>query len=709
MRYGATPKEWDHFDLNLKLTQDLLPVVSNPNATISERSKIRKIGKTPSIYNRGGNVAGIKDWTMIKATDKEINQWRSIPDYGMCLQTREVRALDIDVDSQLAIDIRDHALEFLFDIINDKAPVRARQNSKKCLVAFKVQGDLAKRILPVEGGIVEFLATGQQFVAAGCHDSGARYEWNKGKLPESIPEIPLEEFEKLWTQLVEKFGVGEVVHSNSIRQRKDDLGIYDPFLETLEVLDWGKDGQAFITCPFEYQHTSDTGISATAYFPRGTRGYEQGHFVCKHAHCAGRNDGEFIEALGLYEKEIEYMPPIVQMPRLKRNKVGEILPTVDNVQTVLLMPEIIGEEIRFDTFRDEIMVAPRNSEGQWRVFEDDDYTRLRVELERLNFKTVGRELIRDVVHRVAKMKKFDSAIDWLNSLKWDGVPRVKNFFKDYFEAEDSDYGRAVSRYLWTGLAGRVLKPGIKADMVPVLIGKQGVGKSWGVSEIAVSPDHFNVISLAEKDTDLIRRMRGKLVLEISELRGLHSRDMESNKEFITRTHESWVPKYQEFANNYARRCLFLATTNQEEFLGDSTGNRRWLPIRIGTVQVQNIIKDRLQLWAEARVMFEMIGVDWQEAQELGKDVHDNHRLTDTWQEVVSRWYFAKDEIDGTIPAEKEFILIEDVVRFALGMDIRNVKRGDEMRLAAILRELGLKAKRLRKDNKQIRVWMKHSI
>lgn len=107
---------------------------------------------------------------------------------------------------------------------------------------------------------------------------------------------------------------------------------------------------------------------------------------------------------------------------------------------------------------------------------------------------------------------------------------------------------------------------------------------------ALSPDpaFFTEISFAEKDDDLARKMRGRLVAEIGELRGLNTKELESIKAFVTRTHENWIPKYREFATQFPRRLVFVGTTNEDEFLADKTGNRRWLPVEVSKVDVKAI-------------------------------------------------------------------------------------------------------------------------
>ena len=143
------------------------------------------------------------------------------------------------------------------------------------------------------------------------------------------------------------------------------------------------------------------------------------------------------------------------------------------------------------------------------------------------------------------------------------------------------------------VGGRVLEPGIKADMVPILVGPQGCGKSSGVEALSPDPAFFTEISFAEKDDDLARKMRGRLVAEIGELRGLNTKELESIKAFVTRTHENWIPKYREFATQFPRRPVFVGTTNEDEFLADKTGNRRWLPVEVSKVDVKAIKRDLL--------------------------------------------------------------------------------------------------------------------
>lgn len=722
-RYGATPEDWMHFDLVLGLTEDLLPVVSNPIAKISAKSSLKTLGKTPSLYNKTGGAVGISAWTEEQSTSAEVDSWSKVPDYGVCVQTRRVRALDIDVnDSNLADKIE----IFIYGQAG-VLPKRYRVNSGKRLFAFIVDGDLSKRILPVEGGMIEFLASGQQFIASGQHVSGARYEW-AGGLPLELPMLSMEEFETLWDALVKGFATGEVRSTREAKAKGDSnallaegglavgAGMIDDILPYLKILSTGKNGAAYIKCPFENEHTSDSGETQCAYFPKGTRGYGSGHFHCLHAHCVGRDDVEFIEALGVVAAGFD----VVETPKLNgsitltsnapqglhRNKVGAITATLSNLEIALNHPGYIGEYIKFDEFKDEIMFTPINEPSGWRQLIDTDYTRLRILLENKGFLPIGRDMIRDIVHRVAKENKFDSAIEWLSGLKWDGRERVKTFLEGYMAADGESYNRAVSEYIWAALAGRVLSPGCKADAAPIFIGEQYIGKSHAVASMVPDQKFFTEIRFDENEDNLSRKMRGKLIAEFAELRGLHSREMEGVKAFISRQYEEWVPKYMEFSTTFPRRLLFIGTSNKDEIFADETGNRRWFPVKVKKADITRLENDREMLWAEGAKMFKENGIQnyYENANYLATGIRDEFMISDVWERDINEWLDKKD-IDGVTPRSCEFLQIADIMKDVFGINSKDMKKFDELRIGKILRKFGYEKHVRRINGQNTKVWI----
>ncbi|MEQ5136694.1 MULTISPECIES: VapE domain-containing protein [Providencia] len=393
----------------------------------------------------------------------------------------------------------------------------------------------------------------------------------------------------------------------------------------------------------------------------------------------------------------------LSQPLFKRDKYGQIEATIDNASKAVMHPDFIDIEIRFDAFRDQIMFSPIGS-NEWKSFSDADYSRLRIVMEKRGFKAVGRELVRDVVLLAAEENQYDSAIEWLTSLEWDGAKRVDRFCHTHFGTEDSAYTRAVSLYMWTAMAGRVLAPGIKADMVPILVGAQGCGKSSGVAALSPDPASFVEISFAEKDDDLARKMRGRIVVEIGELRGLSTKDLESIKAFVTRTHENWIPKFKEFATQFPRRSLIIGTTNEDEFLADRTGNRRWLPIEVVKVNVDKIKCDALQLWAEAREIFKADGIQYRTAEYLATQIHDKHTIKDAWLEIIERWLDEPDVMTGEKPRARRFLRSGEILQEALNIDPKNISRREQMRIGNVLQSCGYKSVQRRVDGKVARIY-----
>lgn len=297
-RPGASPDEWQHLDLVLGLTADLLPVVSNPRATIDPESGMKAPGKTPSRYNAQRNAVGFHQWTQHQSTPEEIARWAREKDYGICIQTRRVRAIDIDIDHpERAAAVASAVFRHVGDL-----PGRTRSNAGKLLLVFECSGELTKRKFKTESGIVEMLASGQQFIACGTHPSGARYEWLDG-LPDDIPQLTLDQVNALWSALVEEFATEDSTsQSASVKAQKlSDVVGADPvaqyLLDRSMVKRSERDGRLHITCPFESDHTSDSGDTATTYWPAHTGGYANGHFHCLHAHCDHRTDQEFLDAI----------------------------------------------------------------------------------------------------------------------------------------------------------------------------------------------------------------------------------------------------------------------------------------------------------------------------------------------------------------------------------------------------------------------------
>ena len=386
---------------------------------------------------------------------------------------------------------------------------------------------------------------------------------------------------------------------------------------------------------------------------------------------------------------------------------GAIPATLANVEAALMSAEG-GVNIAFDEFKGVVCLG---QPGAWRPLTDIDYGMLRMAFERRGFKPVPAEIMKTSVEIVANQRRFDSAIEWASSLVWDGTPRVATSMAYYFGTEDNPYTRAVGAYLWTALAGRALDPGCKADMALILISQQqGLSKTSIIEAIAPTTDSFVEISLEHRDDDLSRKMRGKLVGEIAEMRGLQGRDNEAIKAWVSRRTEEWTPKYKEFAVQFPRRLVLIGTANDEGLLSDPTGERRWLPMTTNGARLAELRRDRDQLWAEGVAIWRASGIAWQDAERLARDQHGKFAVSDPWEEIVLNWLWTPpvpaigDPPNPPMPGSVPIALV-DVLRRALGLTPDRMDRKAELRAARILRKFGYFGKDVWIEGKTRKRWI----
>ena len=136
-----------------------------------------------------------------------------------------------------------------------------------------------------------------------------------------------------------------------------------------------------------------------------------------------------------------------------------------------------------------------------------------------------------------------------------------------------------------------------------------------------------------------------------------------------------------------------------------TGNRRWLPVEVQAVQVDDISRDVLQLWAEAREMFKAGGIQFDAAERLAAEVHEKYTIKDAWLDIIERWLDEPDLMTGEKPRTRDFLRAADVLREALNLDPKNISRREQMRISNVLQNCGYKSVRQYVEGKQQRVYI----
>jgi predicted P-loop ATPase len=408
---------------------------------------------------------------------------------------------------------------------------------------------------------------------------------------------------------------------------------------------------------------------------------------------------EYTDAVAGVETVSNTPPQEVRLHLDRNKKTGKFIAGINNLFDALSTSQFSRMYLGYDIFKDKCMFTVEG-ETEWREVTNEVYTEIKYMLHRLNFAEISTANIKEAVRFVAICNRFDSAIEWLNGLVWDKIPRVESFNSVYFGTEDTTYTRAVGRYTWSAMAARILDGGCKCDMSPIYLSDQGDGKSTAIQALAPRREMATDISFMDDEDKSIRKLKGTLVGELCELKGLLNKDAESTKAFLTRTHDRIRPLYSEYTIDIPRRCMFIGSTNNPEFLGDPTGERRWLPMKSDWVDVEAIITDRNQLWAEAAVIYKEHGMCWQDAERLAANEHYQYKIEDLWQPTIEAYISLVTNNNSAAvsmtnsPHAVCTITTPGILKGALEIDVRNQSGSAGMRVSNIMIQLGYEKQRI---------------
>ena len=370
-------------------------------------------------------------------------------------------------------------------------------------------------------------------------------------------------------------------------------------------------------------------------------------------------------------------------------------------------PEFAGR-LRFDGFTDVIEYRPHE---EWRPFEDADVLifQTRISIIFSAFRKVGKDMIFDATVKVAKENTIDSAADFIKAIKYDGVARIDTWLSSTYGVEDNVYHRAVGANWIKGLVKRIIDPGCKFDHVLVLEGPQGSKKSTSLlvlGEINKRTNWHVETTMSTESKDFFEQFTGKAIIEFSEGETLSRTEVKKMKAIITTQVDRFRPSYGRVSVDHPRRCVFAMTTNQDEYLKDETGNRRWLPVRLvrHEADIEWLRANRDQLLAEAyhRVVEKRETIYEFPAEETLRE-QDMRRVSDPNEERICHWYLNELKDD----ARAAGITVEQVNQHALHQGFYGpMKRFEEMAIADVLRRaLKLTKKRIMIEGVQAWRWV----
>jgi len=292
----------------------------------------------------------------------------------------------------------------------------------------------------------------------------------------------------------------------------------------------------------------------------------------------------------------------------------------------------------------------------------------------------------DVTHQAVEHRSRECAYhpvrEYLDDCAdhWDGIDRLSQFATTYLGAEDSEYARRVIPMFLISMVARIYEPGCKVDHMLVLEGRQGAMKST-VCRVLGGKNFSDALPDIEKaGKDVSIHLRGKWLIEVSEMHAMDRAATAQLKAFITRTDEQFRPPHGRLEVIEPRQCVFIGTTNKEAYLRDDTGGRRFWPIVCGTIDPTGLARDRDQIFGEAVHRYRD-GERWWPDRDF-EQTHilpqqENRYETDAWEDAIAAYV-----------QNHSRVTVGQVAQEALQIETKRLGRAEQNRIMAAIGRLG---------------------
>jgi predicted P-loop ATPase len=289
---------------------------------------------------------------------------------------------------------------------------------------------------------------------------------------------------------------------------------------------------------------------------------------------------------------------------------------------------------------------------------------------------------------VAREHSFHPIRDYLDLVKWDGIARIDDWLTLYVGVDPSAYVRAVGAKFLIGGVARVYRPGSKNDSCLILEGPQGSLKSTALRSLADPWFTDDMPELGTKDAAL--QTRGVWLIEIAELDSMTRPEVSRVKAFMSRSVDRFRPPYGRRPIDVRRECIFAGTTNKQDYLKDETGGRRFWPVECGRISLDELRRDRDQLWAEAVIRYRDGATWWLDSRELVEAASSEQQErydADPWQPVIEQWVLGR-----------EYVTCEQILESCLEKLKKDWSQPDKNRIARTLKALDWRRYQKRLDD-----------
>jgi putative DNA primase/helicase len=377
----------------------------------------------------------------------------------------------------------------------------------------------------------------------------------------------------------------------------------------------------------------------------------------------------------------------------KRKPIG----CLENVVTILLKaPEWQGvlayNEFALAMEKKKPPPFAQPAAGEWSDADDDE---LDLWLSQRYDLRAGNMICARAAGIVARRHAYHPVREYLEGLVWDGVPRLKSWLQVYLGATvpvgdqrgTPDYYEKAGRWWLISAVARIFRPGCQADHVLLLEGEQGIGKSSALR--ILFGEWFSDTPLRIGDKDSYGALRGVWGYELAELDSLNKAESSASKAFFSSIEDKYRPPYGHRDIRARRQVVFAGTVNHDEYLRDSTGNRRYWPVRCSELRLRGIdslesVRD--QLFAEAVVCFKA-GDVWypveSDDRQLFSAQQAEREIGDVYEDLIRVGTLAVNEIS-----------MSSIFADILKTEPAKMTRAEQTRVGEAMRQLGWIKKRV---------------
>lgn len=274
----------------------------------------------------------------------------------------------------------------------------------------------------------------------------------------------------------------------------------------------------------------------------------------------------------------------------------------DNPDNVAVLLGMLGLEVRWNNWLEQMEVQGNSDNDflfpDWTYVDDIFVARFITRAKRTKTRFCpGKDFTWESLQAFAHKNVVDPALEHLGALEreWDRVPRLSDWLSRTCNMPADAYHAAAARAIIGGMVRRIRQPGCKFDLMPVLFGPQGTGKStvakiiadMGQSSLSEinrrSTDWFSdEVLLGDASKELVLSLAGKCLVEIGEMGQRNSATIDHVKAMLSRQVDRGRTAYARAVSKRPRRNIFFGTVNGDKPLQDTSGNRRFLPLAVGS-------------------------------------------------------------------------------------------------------------------------------